>query len=54
MNIVINIILGLIGAYATMQIVTVASMGTSAVHQIYGAVLLVVATLCVGFMRGGK
>jgi hypothetical protein len=54
MNIVKNIILGCIGAYATFQIVNVAIAGQSAVHQIYGAVLLVVATLCVGFMRGGK
>ena len=54
MIIVKNIILALIGAYAALQLVSVASMGTSAMHQIYGGTLLIVATLCVGFFGGGK
>ena len=45
---------GLIGGYAAFQVVLAAVSGSSAVHQIYGAAMLIVATLCLGFIWEGK
>ena len=49
-----NIILGLIGAYSIFQMINASLSGTSAIHQIYGAAMTIVLTLCIGFAGGGK
>lgn len=54
MKTVKNTILGLIGAFGAIESFLALAGGESAMHQIYGGTMLIVATLCVGFSGRGN
>ena len=49
-----TVLFALVGGYAAFQMVLAMISGTSAVHQIYGAAMAIVAILCLGFIGEGK
>lgn len=54
MRIVKNTIFALVGIFGAMESFSALAGADSAMHQIYGGTMLIVATLCVGFSGRGK